>query len=141
MKKIVNALMLVVLILSIFISCTHKESKVYIKTDRSSYELKSSSAQGIKMTPDLQLDTKIDEIQYHWIATGGTFIDPITKGTKIEVINSGETVLWSGLEENSSNLPSSIDIILKIENKKNNTILAEDKLTITRKDDLFTIIN
>lgn len=140
MKKLLSLLLLFIIVPLVFISCKPNVTKVHITTDIDSYELKSSSVQGIKMSPQLESDVDIDEVQYRWITTDGSFIDPLTASSKKEIVNTGDSVLWSAISNTDTQLPSSIDITLKIETKKNNDVIAETKITVQRDNDLYKII-
>jgi hypothetical protein len=113
-------------ILVLFTGCSNNNYKVTITTDRNSYTPSMSSAQGIKMTPNLGTKKSYGNFIYHWQTTEGEFI-----GAGKEVKNQGEPVVWSAIENDKvANIKESFDITLEVIGSESKKVLVTTKLII-----------
>lgn len=123
------------LIMGTLVGCKKGTYELSITTDRNSYDASSSSVRGITVSPELKTNDKYLEVQYYWSTTEGEFVGKTSK----EIINTGESLIWSAVSENSKSAPSTATIILTAKEKKTDKILATTNLTITGNDSKFTI--
>ena len=117
-------------------------SQVSILTDKESlaFDPLKSSFQGFNLTPDFKNGITTDPVQYRWSVTEGDFI--IKGDPSKEVVNSGESLLWSSTLIGWSKWTgssSTYDIKLKVEDVKTSKVLAETTLTIERNDQVFKV--
>lgn len=110
-----------------------KPLSVSIESDIDTYEKYQPSVRGITLTPKLDGTTNKD-IKYHWKIDSDTEMFYTESGTKKEIINSGEPVLFVITAEinyaRTNGLSKSTNITLAVEEKDSNNILAETKLVI-----------
>lgn len=110
-----------------------KSISLSIETDLDIYELYTSSARGITLTPKVE-DISDEDIQYHWTIDSDTETLYTEDGPNKEIINSGESVVFTPIAEISYSEPgklsNTIKINLSIEEKQSNNVLAETELII-----------
>ncbi|MEQ8199350.1 MAG: hypothetical protein ABRQ27_15360 [Clostridiaceae bacterium] len=75
MKKLSAIMVFLVIITGMFAGCKRNVCEVYIQTDRNSYDVSSSSVQGITVSPELKTNDKSLQVQYYWSITEGAFVD------------------------------------------------------------------
>lgn len=122
----------VILMLIIMLAaCGTTINTVTITTDVNSYSpMMSSGSGGIKMTPVFNSENAYAKLEYHWITDEGEFISSFSHLGK-EVINQGETVLWSAVENDKViDIKSSFEIRLEVIDGVSKEILATTKQTI-----------
>lgn len=117
-----------------------KELSVNIEADKERFSSMDYTTPWIIFMPKLEGETD-KEIEYHWIIENEIasdrefYAEQFIKedvGGEIEIVNSGEPVELGLFAEVSyiENAVSEFSIILKIEEKGTDNILAEDKLVI-----------
>ena len=149
MKKITCAISIILIFL--LVSCNvetkenikyeeTKELSVQIEADKENFSMMDYTTPSITFTPKLEGETD-KEIEYNWIIENEIafdrefYIEQFIKkegGGDIEITNSGEPVELGVFAFVSyvENAVSEFSIILKIEEKGTDNILAEDKLVI-----------
>lgn len=139
MKKLFFILIITLVVIVLFVACNKTNATVSIKSDRNIYISAMSSARGIKMTPDFKPNKKYTKLEYRWITDGGEFISDFPQFGK-EVKNQGETVLWSGIENDKVlDITSTINIKLEVIDSESKEILANTKLTINADKGVYEI--
>lgn len=139
MRNIILSLIFIFIIFGI--SCRYEKNKLYINTDRESYKLSSSSEKGLLITPKIELskDLKNIELQYKWTASSGGFIESNSGNIINNLINTGESVIWTALSDNSEDIPEEIEIEIEAIRKEDDKIIAKNKLKVIRKEDIYKV--
>lgn len=135
MKKLSVIMLLILLIAGVLAGCKKNTYEVYIRTDRISYDVSSSSVQGITISPELKTNDKNLEVQYYWSTTNGAFVGTTDK----EIVNTGEPLVWSAISDKSKSAPSDATISLTVKEKKTGKTLGISNLTISGKGSVYTV--
>ena len=131
MKK----LSLIIVFSMILLTGCKTTDKVKINANIQSYIPTMSSAQGIRMTPDLKTKKSYDNIIYHWETSEGEFIN---EGKEAEM-QSGY-VVWAPRENGSLvEIENTITIKLEVINADSKKVLASTNLTIKLIDGFYVV--
>lgn len=131
MKRILFAACLIILLLA---GCGQKDM-VTITAEPDSYSPLMSSVQGITMTPNFETYKSYENIVFHWKTSVGEFI-----GAGKEVINQGEPVTWSAVEDGKEvGIDEPITINLAVVDSDSEIILAYNALTIILENGYFKV--
>lgn len=136
MKKRYVIVFFILLTITTFIGCQKDSYKVSIETDRNSYDISSSSIQGIRFSAKLDPNKKDLDVKYYWSTTSGIFIESNSKDT----VNSGESLLWGAIS-NKDELPSSkATITVTVKENKTGNILATSSINILKDGSYFKVV-
>lgn len=137
-KRLISLLIILSLFLITACGTTENSSEteplnVSIGSDIDTYEKYQTSHHGITLTPKLNGTTN-KNVKYHWKIDSETEMLHTEGGSKREIINSGEPVLFVVTAEinyvPTNSISRSINVSLTVEEENSNNILAETKLII-----------
>jgi len=135
MKKFILVLGFILIFTMVFVGCEKTKETVTITTDINRYTPFMSSKQGITMTPNFISNKKHDKLEYHWTAERGLFI--LLYSLEKEVVNEGENVLWSAIEdEKVVDIKEPFNIHLEVLDSETRTVLTRTMITI-KADGIF----
>lgn len=135
MKKLFIVIISILVSMALLVGCKEPAYEVSIKTNIKSYAVSSSMVQGIIMSPELNPTNKSSKIQYYWATTAGSFIGFKEK----EVVNTGESLIWSAISVDSLAAPLTTTITLIAKEKKTGKVLASANLIIEGSGFVYTI--
>lgn len=139
MKRMVYIICSILLFTALMIGCKKSAYEVSINTDRNSYSPAMSSIRGITLSPSLKPENKSSNIIYHWSTTSGGFLNTGDNTTTKEVENNGEGVLWTAITHGGEKAEKSITITLKVEDKGNGKVLAENRVVLEEKEGSYWV--
>lgn len=139
MKRMISIICSMLLFVTVLMGCKKPAYEFSINTDKNFYSPAMSSIRGITLSPSLKTEDKNSNLIYHWSTTSGGFLNTEGNTTTKEIKNKGEGVLWTAITDGGEKAEKSINITLKLEDKGNGKVLAENRVVLEEKEGSYWV--